>query len=102
MDEISFSVSAYDSGVIKEIARRAAALGKRHGIKIDVLDAMMDVTAVHANGNPLRLDGLLAADEFNFAHDILGIRDHLNRETGKLMDCFRPRYSQPISETKAA
>ena len=56
---------------------------------------VMDLTACHANGNPLRLAELLAADDGNFAHDIFGINRHLNRQTGELMDCFSPRYSRP-------
>lgn len=35
----------------------------------------------------------LDADRFNFAHDVGGIRYHLDRNTGELADCFRPRYS---------
>lgn len=54
---------------------------------------MMDISACHANGNPLKLDELLVAKEFDFTHDICGIAAHMNRETGKLEDCFSPRYS---------
>ena len=54
----------------------------------------MDFTAVHANGNPLRLADLLAADDFNFAHDAFGIARHLNRTNGQLENCFLPRFTQ--------
>jgi hypothetical protein len=54
----------------------------------------MDITACHLNGCPLRLGELLGADDANFAHDVFGIRRHLNRETGKLEDCFCPRYAE--------
>lgn len=37
-------------------------------------DIMMDVRATHCNGCPLRLVELADADDFNFAHDLLGIR----------------------------
>ncbi len=57
----------------------------------------MDVSATHANGNPLRLADLLAADDFNFAHDLSGICNCLDRNTGKLTNNFRPRFSQPAS-----
>jgi len=57
------------------------------------MDADMDVTACHANGNKLDLAGLLAADDFNFSHDVFGIYRHIDRDTGKLGNCFRPRYS---------
>lgn len=41
----------------------------------------------------LRLDELLHADGFNFAHDIVGIQNHINRETGEIENIFLPRYS---------
>lgn len=36
----------------------------------------------------------LEADEFNFLHDLIGIYNHLNRETGKLDNCFLPRFAK--------
>jgi hypothetical protein len=54
----------------------------------------MDLDTVHSNGCPLRLDDLLIADEGNFAHDITGISAHLNRRTGRLEDCFEPRFAR--------
>lgn len=57
------------------------------------INLMMDLTACHANGNPLRLNDLLAADDFNVAHDVGGISRHINRDTGKLENCFSPRFS---------
>jgi len=59
------------------------------------LEAQMDVTACHVNGCPLKLQELLEADDFNFSHDIFGIRRHLNRETGQLENCFLPRFARP-------
>ena len=92
--QISFAVQSKDECVaINKIAHRAVALAHQHGIAYTVMDADMDVTACHVNGNPLKLAELLAADEFNFAHDIFGIRRHIDRRTGELMDCFSPRYS---------
>jgi hypothetical protein len=93
---IDFKVSDRDQETIGKLVDRAMAL-KSDGRKIFTakqrMDLVMDLTATHANGNPLRLDDLLQADEFNFMHDIFGIRRHLNRETGELMDCFSPRFS---------
>lgn len=57
------------------------------------LDLEMDLTATHCNGCPLRLADLLEAPPFDFAHDIFGIRKDLDRTTGKLKNCFLPRYS---------
>ena len=36
----------------------------------------------------LDIDKLSKADNFNFAHDILGIINNMNRTTGQLENCF--------------
>lgn len=59
-----------------------------------------DLDAVHSNGCPLRLADLLATDGFTFAHDLCGIKAHLDRYTGKL-DMFLPRLSQPATNPSA-
>lgn len=53
----------------------------------------MDLIATH-NSNPLDLERLLAADDFNFIHDVYGIARHIDRETGELGGCFSPRFSR--------
>jgi hypothetical protein len=57
------------------------------------INLMMDLTAADGvNGNdPLDWGRLLAADDFNFLHDVGGISRHINRDTGELMNCFLPR-----------
>ena len=93
MHEPNFSVPKMDASVISEIAKRAHQnFGSLTGRK--PIDFVMDITAVHANGCPLRLQALLDADEFNFTHDVLGIYRHLDRDTGQLGDCFTPKYAQ--------
>lgn len=57
----------------------------------DRQDYIMDLTACHANGMPLDLAKLLAAPPFDLVHDVCGIRDHINRRTGKIEDQFVPR-----------
>ena len=51
----------------------------------------MDILATHLNGCPLNLKKLLETDDFNFMHDILGIGNCIDRNTGKLKNCFVPR-----------
>ena len=77
-----------------EIGKRASELADRLGFKYKQMTAMMDIGACHSNGNPLRLADLLESDEANFAHDVFGIRANIDRTTGKLMNCFVPRYSE--------
>lgn len=91
---INFDRTPHENKVIQKLARRARALESTVGTTTRSVQAWeMDFTAVHANGCPLKLDAMLDADDFNFMHDAFGIARHLNRETGKLEDFFRPRFS---------
>lgn len=76
-----------------QIAKRAVEMAKEVGIPYKQADALMDIDACHCNGTPLRLGDLLVADDFNFAHDVFGIRNTINRKTGKLEGIFLPRYA---------
>ncbi len=90
---INFDVTEQEKAIIDKIAERAVALGEKHGIDYDLLDAQMDLVATHANGNPLDLEKLLDADDYNFSHDVFGIRGTLDRRTGRLTKDFLPRFS---------
>ncbi len=54
----------------------------------------MDLEACHGCGCPLDLEGLLAAKPGDFAHDLCGIRRHVDHETGRLGDGFLPRFAK--------
>lgn len=41
----------------------------------------------------LRLADMLAADEFNFRHDWIGIQSNMNRQTGRVDNYFVPRFA---------
>ena len=79
--------------LVSDIAKRASRMADELGFPYAVFDAVMDIDSVHLNGNPLDLERLLNADDFNFAHDVFGIRKNINRRTGKLENFFSPRYS---------
>lgn len=74
------NLSKKDSKIIREITLRAC----NEFPDLKYIDIDMDITATHISGCELRLNDLLKADKFNFTHDILGISNHLNRNTGKL------------------
>lgn len=57
----------------------------------DLLIVNMDIAAAHLNGCPLNLDKLLNSQTGDFLHDVCGIQFHIDRETGKLEECFLPR-----------
>lgn len=86
---IAWKTSKEDLEIIVEIVNRARTMG----VKRDFLDLEMDIEATHENC-PLRLKDFLNADNFNFAHDIYGIINNLNRESGELENCFLPRFSK--------
>ena len=93
--QISFTVTADERELILKIADRAQTeLFDKNGIQQTPLDTVMDLSATIAQGCPLRLQELLDADGFNFAHDVCGIRGHINRQTGLLENCFLPRFAK--------
>jgi len=85
---VSFDVTPEEARLIGRIAERAE--GGAHKKR----DALMDLTACHANGCRLRLAELLEAPELDFWHDVCGITAHLDRTTGELKDCFWPRFAK--------
>lgn len=50
----------------------------------------LDISGVAKNYD-IDMDALLAAPDYDFAHDIRGIRAHIDRKTGLLADGFVPR-----------
>ena len=78
---------------IVRIAERAKIVADNHGYDVPYREFLMDLIACHANGCPLALEELLNAGAFDFSHDVWGIRQHINRETGQLEHCFIPRYA---------
>lgn len=91
----SFRASPEDRITIGRLARRAAI---QFAGRVTVEDVAMDLTAVHANGCPLDLGRLLRCSEADF----VGIRENLDRSTGKLANCFDPRCSMPTPKGEPA
>ena len=88
---INWNVTKEDGILIRRISDRASALD----LNSDQLEVQMDITAVHLNDRELDLRRLLEDfDDFSFAHDINGIRGHLDVETGKLQRGFLPRCAK--------
>lgn len=75
--------------LIAEIAKRAEEKGL---LQFDRLSLIMDIQTAHEQFN-LRLDEWLKADDFNFAHDIVGIQQNIDRQNKKMLNCFLPRYA---------
>lgn len=92
---IKWKTTKKDILVISKIANRAIALRPQKKIDLE-----MDITACHLNGCPLDLERMLKADDFNFMHDISGISSHIDRTTGKLLNCFLPRFAKTKGRKK--
>jgi hypothetical protein len=87
---VSFSCNQRDKGLAKRCAKRAVLLYADVG-GVSLIDTWMDLVAVHVNDMKLDFKRLLEFDDFNFAHDITGIANCIDRETGKLTKHFIPR-----------
>ena len=75
--------------VVCKVMDKASALFpnyKRITMGLDLLNAHDDVG--------IDFSRLLAFDNMDFIHDIMGIRNNMNRETGKLENCFLPRCAK--------
>jgi hypothetical protein len=88
-------LSLYEKDMIMQIVKRAHNWYCAHmplGAEPRKWELEAEITMVH-EAHPLRLREMLMADDFNFMHDMVGIRVHLDRTTGKLRDCFVPRFT---------
>jgi len=95
---IKWGISKADYALIEKIVDRFIAIRRRHKIVTSQRDRTMitmDLTAVHRNTCALRLETMLAADDFNLCHDVSGISHHINRTNAELENCFLPRFAAP-------
>lgn len=90
---INFVMNSTERHYFNRIADRTMAICDGMDILYDRSDCVMDIAACHLNGNPLKLRELIDAPDFDFIHDVFGIRQHLNRKTGQLENLFVPRFS---------
>lgn len=75
--------------IIVKIVNRAE---KGKMLLFDKISLAMDLECAVDEFN-LRLNDLLNADDYNFAHDIYGIQHNLNRQTKKMENFFVPRFA---------
>ena len=76
-----------DLAKVNQAVDRALELLPWESMKMDL---HMDLTASVIQGH-INLDKLLTFDDSNFIHDVVGVVQHLNRQTGEMMNCFLPR-----------
>lgn len=83
------NVSKYEMLLIDKIVERAKTFNV-NGFVVTTL--YIDLCKFHEQ-HGLRLHELIVAKDGDFTHDVFGIYNHMNRETGQLEDCFWPRYA---------
>ena len=89
---INWSATKADYRAVDRVLARAEKLVAKAGGTSQVpQDLAMDLIACHLNGTPMDWEALLVAPDFDFVHDVWGIHKHIDRETGRLGDCFLPR-----------
>lgn len=88
---INWKCSNEDFDLILAVALRVEQEMPDYPYKRSTL--LMDLQACHGNGCPLHLAQMVHGDLFDLLHDVLGIRRHINRDTGKLEGCFVPRFA---------
>ena len=71
------------------IVKRAQGMGITIGTHTTQI---MDIHNAHKQFN-LRLDDFLAAPDFDFAHDFIGIQRNIDRITCRIGNLFVPRYA---------
>lgn len=98
--QIKWKCSKNEIMSIHRIAKRAVQMAADNGIEIPLINMDMDITACHLNGNELDLAKLEYADDGNFGHDVFGIREHIDRKTGKLTGFFSPRCTLHMPSTE--
>lgn len=91
-----------EAQAIIAIAKRAARMAAEMGATVDDLEIAGDVAQVHRHCQPLALGPLLAASDLDFAHDVFGIREHIDRESGRLRASFAPRFASIIPRKESA
>ena len=91
-ESVRFDASLADVRLISKIVGRA--MREHPDLKIDMVSLEMDIEAVHCNDTPIDLPRLLAIESPHFGHDVFGIQRFIDRNTGKLTQCFVPRTAR--------
>ncbi len=90
-----FTASKFEMLLLRQIAQRAVNLAIELRVDYQFQDAWMDLEACHCNGMEMNLQKLLDAPDADFGHDVFGIRRYIDRNSGKITNCFMPRCAMP-------
>ena len=90
-----FNSTRQELALIGAIVQRARDVTPSGAAMHSALDLVMSMDACHSNGCRLDLQRMTKASRIeDVAHDVFGIHRYIDKETGKLTDCFLPRFHQ--------
>lgn len=93
MSPIKFDVTPEEFDLLTKITSRGVTMAmERANVHWDFQQCIMDLTACHCNGCPLKLLSLFLSNDMDFAQDFAGICNNIDRATGKLMNGFTPTF----------
>jgi hypothetical protein len=98
---LNFHLTQDDMPLVLAIARSASNLARSAGQEIPPMEFLMDLATTHNHACPLDFAAMAKGNPADVAHDVFGIRRHLDRETGLLTDCFLPRFAARQVEAAA-
>jgi len=81
--------------LIRKILNRAQEMN----LLTDRMSSFMDLDFANLD-IPMNFQGMLNADDFNFQHDFIGIRNNMNRKTRVLDNHFIPRFAEKAPKFK--
>ena len=80
------------ASIQKTSTKKVMSKDEKLGFHMDIIAAHLDVG--------LDFESFSKDSGFNFVHDCVGIRDHMNRKTGKLGNRFLPRFADESKRPK--
>lgn len=97
---VDWNITKQENSLIQKIVARFIALAVlKYEIKQDPATNAMDLIAAH-NDVVMDLGKLLGASDTDLLHDMFGIQKYMDRDTGKLDPCFKPRCIKKSEASK--
>lgn len=96
---ITSKVSDEEMELLLTITQRSYDACRHTDIDWIFVEMLLDLINCHAEACALDLEAMTTWPIHDVIHDLIGIRNHLNRETKKLENCFVPRFARRDYET---
>lgn len=88
------SLTPLDAGKIERLAERCSwHLDVGSNVPMPTMARMLARCHTSRRGVRLDLDSMLSADDFNLAHDVVGLQRHFDYGRGRCTSHFLPRFA---------